>query len=398
MYATLAEPLVRGYAVANTDTGHQGGMGDFTWAPGHPEKLTDYQHRAVHELTRVGKDITAVHYGKAPEKSYWYGCSTGGRQGLKEALKYPADYDAIIAGAPANHLMALVTLTAMIPSELNASGLDAEKLSLLKEAAIAKCDTADGIADRVISDPQSCSFDPASLVCNPGETENCLSVTAADAAKRLYAGLVDEAGNELFPGTGPGSEMEWAATQCRHSAWNQLLPERGVWGSAWQFTRANAAADLARRKNRMQAPPRPWTRTSRHSFARRQADPLSRHVRRHDSLAQHRQLLPKLGGRLGAEAVDENVRLYLVPSMDHCSGGEGPFNVDWLTALEEWSEGGKAPGALLGSHPAEIPGAFGAPARPSKAYTRPVCPYPQIAKYKGDGLPSDAANFQCSGP
>jgi feruloyl esterase len=211
VYGSLAETLLRGYAVANTDTGHQGGMGDFTWAPGHPEKLTDYQHRAVHELTRVGKDITAAHYGKAPEKSYWYGCSTGGRQGLKEALRYPADYDAIIAGAPANNLLALVALSAMIPSEMNASGLDAEKLSLLKESAIATCDTADGIADRVISDPQTCSFDPAELVCTPGQTENCLSAAQADAAKRIYAGVVDEAGNELFPGTGPGSEVEWAA-------------------------------------------------------------------------------------------------------------------------------------------------------------------------------------------
>ncbi len=400
MYASLAEPLVRGYAVANTDTGHQGGMGDFTWVPGHPEKLTDYQHRAVHELTRVGKDITAAHYGKAPEKSYWYGCSTGGRQGLKEALKYPADYDAILAGAPANNLLALVALTAMIPSEMNASGLDAEKLSLLKESAIAKCDTADGIADRVISDPQTCAFDPAALVCTPGQTENCLSVAQADAAKRIYAGVVDEAGNELFPGTGPGSEVEWAAYATPAFSIGTSYYQNVVYGDpAWQFTRANAAADIARAEELDAGGAKAMDPDLSAFFAH--GGKLILYHGMSDGFIPWRNTVnyyESVVDRLGAEAVDENARLYLVPGMDHCAGGEGPFNIDWLTALDEWSEEGKAPGALLGSHPAEIPGAFGAPAQPSKPYTRPVCPYPQIAKYKGDGLPSDAANFQCSGP
>jgi len=126
VHASMAEPLSRGYAVAHTDTGHQGGLGDFGWAVGHPEKLIDYQYRAVHELTVVGKAITAAHYGEAPDKSYWNGCSTGGRQGLKEAQRYPEDYDAIVAGAPASNWSALMSLSVLIQRNLGPDGLGAD--------------------------------------------------------------------------------------------------------------------------------------------------------------------------------------------------------------------------------------------------------------------------------
>src|SRR5262249_18774387 len=145
VYGSLAEPLARGYAVANTDTGHQGGGGDFAWAGGHPEKLTDYQYRAVHQPPVVGKAVESGRYGKSPERSYWNGCSTGGRQGLKEAQKYPGDYDAIVAGAPASNWSPLMALSISIQRNMTGpDGLSPGKLGVLTGAALAACDARDG--------------------------------------------------------------------------------------------------------------------------------------------------------------------------------------------------------------------------------------------------------------
>src|SRR5688572_15284559 len=122
VYDSLIDPLLRGYAVANTDTGHQGAGGDFAWAVGNPQKLIDYQYRAVHELTVVGKALTAARYGRQADKSYWLGCSTGGRQGLKEAQRYPEDYDGIVAGAPASNWSALMSLSILIQRNMGPNG------------------------------------------------------------------------------------------------------------------------------------------------------------------------------------------------------------------------------------------------------------------------------------
>lgn len=184
--------------------------GEFTWAAGQPEKLVDYQYRAVRELTVTGKSITTAHYGQPIEKSYWLGCSTGGRQGLKEAQRYPEDYDAIIAGAPANNWSPLMSLSIHIERNLGAQGLDPAKLGLLSEAAFAACDSADGTVDRVIAQPDACGFDPGSLLCADVNGDDCLEAAEVEAARRIYAGVVDAAGTVVMPGTGPGSELEWA--------------------------------------------------------------------------------------------------------------------------------------------------------------------------------------------
>ena len=205
VYGSLAEPLARGYAVANTDTGHQGGGGDFAWATGHPEKLTDYAYRAVHELTVVGKAVTAARYGKNPEHSYWNGCSTGGRQGLKEAQRFPDDYDAIVAGAPANNWSPLMAFSIEVQRNMTGpDGLGVAKLGVLTTAALAACDARDGVEDRVIGEPRLCTFDPA--------------VTQCAAAKRIYAGVVTKAGTVLMPGTGPRARRSGRPTRRRSSA------------------------------------------------------------------------------------------------------------------------------------------------------------------------------------
>jgi feruloyl esterase len=400
VHASLAEPLARGYAVAHTDTGHQGGLGDFSWAVGHPERLIDYQYRAVHELTVVGKAITAARYGQAPEKAYWNGCSTGGRQGLKEAQLYPEDYDAIVAGAPASNWSALMSLSVLIQRNLGPGGLGADKLGLLENAAIAACDVQDGVADRVIGEPGQCRFDPAALQRAAGQSAQCLSPNEVAAAMRLYAGVVDERGEVVMPGTGPGSEPLWGAYASPGFAIGTNYFRNVVANDpAWDPATFDLSRDLARAE-----------RTD--NGAAKAMDPdLSAFIARGGKLITYHGttdgLIPfrnsvnyyeSVVAEVGERAVEDSVRLYLVPGMDHCSGGDGAFAIDWLTPLENWVEKDEPPGALPAAHPVGVPGLPGSPPSPGKPFTRPVCAYPLVAKYKGSGDDSLATNFDCVSP
>ncbi|HXZ85651.1 MAG TPA: tannase/feruloyl esterase family alpha/beta hydrolase, partial [Myxococcota bacterium] len=207
----MAGPLQRGYAVANTDTGHSGEGSDWSFAVGHPEKLTDYAWRAVHEMTLRSKSIVARRYGRAPRLSYWTGCSSGGRQGLMEAQRFPEDYDGIIAGAPANAWVPLMAHTLWVRQAM-ARGLPPEKLALLHEAAIAACDGADGVLDRVVGDPARCDFDPVRLRCAGAAAPGCLDAAQVEAARAIYRGARNpRTGEPILPGPEPTSEPEWAA-------------------------------------------------------------------------------------------------------------------------------------------------------------------------------------------
>ncbi len=209
-YGPLGRMMARGYAAASTDTGHAGGSGSF--ALGHPEKLIDFGYRAVHEMTVKGKAITAAFYGSGPKLSYWNGCSSGGKQGLKEAQRYPADYDGIIAGAPANYWTHLVTWSLWVGQ---ASFKDPavnlkDKFKLLHNAALEMCDARDGVKDGVIEDPASCRFDPKVLECKGDDTSNCLTAPQIEAARKAYSGAINPRTKlEIFPGLEPGSEMGW---------------------------------------------------------------------------------------------------------------------------------------------------------------------------------------------
>jgi feruloyl esterase len=389
VHRSLAEVLARGYAVANTDTGHQGGGGDFSWAVGQPEKFTDYAWRAVHVLTGVGKSITTAHYGRKPSKSYWYGCSTGGRQGLKEAQRFPEDYDGIVAGAPASNWGPLMSLSIHVQQNMGGpQGLGVDKLGLLKEAAIAACDGRDGVTDRVITDPRRCDFDPAMLACKAGETANCLAPAEVEAARRIHAGVKGAQGKVYFPGTGPASEPLWAM---------YASPQFGIGTS---YFRHVVAKDPGWDVNSFQVD-RDVPRVIASSGEAVAMDPdLSAFVKRGGKLITYHGtidgLIPfansvdyyqSVAGKLGARMTASGIRFYAVPGMDHCSGGEGAFQVDWLGSLDQWVETGRAPDVLPGAHPG-----------PGTAFTRPTCPWPQLPKYAGRGEVTDAANFTCSVP
>jgi len=400
VYESLIDPLLRGYAVANTDTGHQGAGGDFAWAVGRPQKLIDYQYRAVHELTLAGKALTTRRYGRPAEKSYWVGCSLGGRQGLKEAQRYPEDYDGIVAGAPASNWSSLMALSITIQRNLGNGGLGVDKLGALKEAAIAACDADDGVTDRVITNFATCAFDPASLQCGAAPAGMCLTPVEVEAAQRIYAGVVDGSGEVVMPGTGHGSEPLWAAYASSEFAIGTSYFRSVVANDPnWNPATFDVDNDLARAEAVDNGAAKAMD-PDLSAFVDRGGKLITYHgttdglIPYGNSVSYHEAVVDELGGR----KANGGVKLYLVPGMDHCSRGEGAFAVDWLTPLENWVERGEEPGALPAAHPAEAFAPPGAPATPSTPFTRPVCPYPQVPTYNGSGDVIDAASFACMEP
>src|SRR5258708_6725650 len=200
-----------GYASASTDTGHTGSSGRF--ALGHPDKITDFAYRAVHETAVEAKALIAAYYGRGPRLSYWEGCSTGGRQGLMSAQRYPEDFDGIIAGAPAyNQIYISAWRTRLLMNALKSPqhALPAEKLKLLNDAVLDKCDSNDGVKDRLIGDPRNCNFDPSVLKCNGTETESCLTPQQLETVNAAYTDLRKSTGELIYPRLPFGAELAWS--------------------------------------------------------------------------------------------------------------------------------------------------------------------------------------------
>ena len=214
----LSGALSRGYAAAATDTGHQGSGIDARWALGHPEKVIDFGHRAIHETAVKARAIIGAFYGNGPKRAYFSSCSNGGRQALMEAQRYPEDYDGIIAGAPANywtHLMAGFLWNSQATVADAESFIPSRKLAALQAATLAACDALDGVKDGVIDDPTRCQFDPAKLLCAGAETDACLTAPQIGALRKIYTGPQTSKGEKLFPGYLTGGE----AGQGGWSAW-----------------------------------------------------------------------------------------------------------------------------------------------------------------------------------
>jgi feruloyl esterase len=392
-YAPLAEGVKRGFATAGTDTGHEGGSASF--AMGHPEKLTDFAYRAVHEMTVTSKAIIQSFYGSAPRYSYWNGCSTGGRQGLKEAQKFPADFDGIVAGAPANHQTHLHVWSIWVAQQVNKtpdSFLPPAKLEVLHRAVVAACDASDGVKDGLIGDPTRCHFDPKTIECK-GEQTACLSPAQVEAVQAIYAGPKNSSGKEVFPTFEPGSELGWFILGGKEAAsvasdsftyvvyknpkwdWHTMNLDNDVtqiektYGSLIDATDPNMKPFFAHKGKLLMY----------HGWSDQLIAP-------ENSIQYYSRVVKNLGGE--AKASDD-VRLFMVPGMAHCGGGEGPNDFDKMTAIQQWVEQGKAPETMLASQLDKS----GTVER-----TRPLCVYPKIAKYKGAGSTDDAANFTCAMP
>ena len=393
-YFLMADGLRRGYAVVATDTGHAGDMGDGSFAFNHPEKLTDFAYRAVHEMTVAAKTVVVAAYGNGPRLWYWNGCSTGGRQGLKEAQKYPADYDAVLAGAPANYMTHLMMQSLWVGRATlvdPASKLSPQQFAALHDAAIAQCDALDGVKDGILRDPTACPFDPASLACSAGgETGACLTPPQVDAARKIYGDVKNpRTGAVIFPGLERTSEKGWdelaggpAPLSIAADYFKYVIYKTPDWDfKTLDFDKDTALADRTDDGLLNATDPnlKPFfSRGGKLLLYHGWTDPL---IAPRNTIGYYTSVV----NAIGAGAASQSMRLFMAPGMDHCVGGEGPSQFDGLAALERWVEQKQVPERIIATHLTN-----GKPDR-----TRPLCPYPQVAVYSGTGSTDDEANFVC---
>jgi feruloyl esterase len=397
-YPFMGVGLRRGYATASTDTGHEGNFDDGSFALGHPEKVIDFGYRAVHEMTVKAKAVIAAYYGDAPKHSYWNGCSSGGKQGLKEAQSFPSDYDGVIAGAPANywtHLSASGVWIAQATLKDTASYIPKEKYLVIHNAVLAACDALDGVKDGVLEDPTRCRFNPKVLQCKNTDGLDCLTAAQVEAARKIYAGPKNpRTGEQIFPGLELGSERGWGffaggpQPLIVTSHFKYLVFKN----PSWDFRSLNFDGDVALADKLDSGLITATDPNLKEFFA--QGGKLFLYHGWIDSLIAPRNTINYFNSVLatigGSEKVQNSIRLFMAPGMDHCFGGDGPFDFDTISALEQWVEKGKAPDRIVAAH---FPPDTGS-AKPDR--TRPLCPYPQIAKYKGSGSTDDASNFVCT--
>jgi len=389
-YSAMAEALGRGYAAASTDTGHVGGSANF--GMGHPEKVIDFAHRSVHDMTVAAKAIVSKTYGSGPTHSYWNGCSAGGRQAMKEAQMYPADYDGIIAGSPGLDWSGRTAQAVRIAQALQRpeARLSTDQARRLHAAVVSACDANDGLKDGLISNPATCRFDPQVLACAGNQDASCLTPAQVETVRTIYSPLVEPKTKREIPGLAPGSELGWT-----DMGWTASARATGLdhfrflifADPAWDVEKFNAATDVARLTDGPSGAidardtnlkpffDRGGKLLQYHGWSDPQITPFAS-VQYFDRVVAAQGNNPRLR---------DSYRLFMAPGMAHCRGGEGPEDFDEVAALEAWVEQGKAPDTIIASHSSGG----------KQDRTRPLCPYPQIATYKGSGSIDEAANFVC---
>ena len=408
-YPEMGVALARGYATSATDTGHNNDAGDGVWAMNHPQKIIDFGYRSTHLTAVLAKDVIAAFYGDRPRYSYFEGCSQGGQEALMEAQRFPDDYDGIVSGDPdyqsthheiGGHLFVPWLLNAADPTY----AFTAAKAKALGDAVNAACDGLDGVVDGVIENPLICKFDPAVIQCaNGGDGPDCLSAREVGLVRSLYKGVDQYMGEGFYGGYLPGSE---AAT------WRGFIAGNPVAGNGharvgfpffkyfyalpnWDFAKWDWKTDPARIMNAKVGDEtmsgvmdvasadlsvlaaRKGKVIQFHGWGDSNVSPISS-SRFHD----------RVGVALKAKGMnpDDSYRLFMVPGMGHCVGGPGPDKFDMLTAMVAWVEHGQAPNQIAAAHVSE-----GKVDR-----TRILCPYPQVAKYKGAGPKEEASSFACA--
>ena len=401
-YPALAAAVNAQFAAASTDTGHVTERDFFQadWIEGHKQRVIDFGYRAHHLMAERAKEIVASFYGSRARYNYYTGCSSGGWQGLTEAQKYPADYDGIVAGAPAINWLAAVTsgmVGAQLATKEPAGNLDAAASQLLVQAATAKCDAMDGLKDGLVSEPLSCKFDPAELQCKDGQTQGCLNAAQVQRAKWTYGPRSSPRGLKLYPGPTWGTPSFFALPGPPPSAPAPsqdplILMMQAVTGSAPSWTPLTYDPDQHfAQVTQALGPIINSTDPNLKAFAARGGKLILYHGWADPGLSPHNTLdyLARVTDTVGKSQVSTFVRTYLAPGMAHCGGGTGPSVFDTMSPLVAWVERGEAPRAIVATQP----GPKGAVVR-----TRPLCPYPQVARYKGSGKVEEAASFECREP
>ena len=389
-YPALVSAVGRGYAASSTDTGHTGNTAGF--AAGHPEKVIDFGWRAVHEMTLAAKQIINAYYSAAPQRSYWNGCSAGGRQAMKEAQRFPADFDGIIAGAPGLDWTGRASQAVRIAKMLEQADarLTAAQTQLVHRAVLDACDANDGVKDGVIDNPPACRFDPAVLECKGGGADgSCLTAAQVSTVRSIYSPMLNSKTKRTIGGLVPGSELGWTDRGWTASARATGLDQFRFLvfnDPAWQLSMFEGDRDATRAEemdrdtiNALDPNLKPFIDRGGkllqyHGWSDPQISPLA-------STQYYKSVVDRIGG----PAVERAYRLFMAPGMGHCTGGDGPNTFDMLTALEQWAERGQAPDRIVASHATD--------GRVDR--TRPLCPYPQTAVYSGRGSTDAGENFVC---
>jgi len=415
-YGAMAAALKRGYATSSTDTGHvRPGTDGFSasWALDRPDLVEDFGHRSIHLTSVHGKTITEAFYEDAPEYAYYVGCSKGGQQGMMEAQRYPDDFDGLVVGNPAHNWTSFYAGAhlwyALATLDNPASYIPPNKVALLGKEVTLACDALDGIEDGVIDDPRKCTFDPNVLTCGANSNlDACFTPEQVQAVKDIWRGPTNTAGEVLYPGLVPGGEAAaggWSSwvtgpepyAGIHYRAADGFMKYMVFGDPDWDFRSWDYDRDLptaiAKVGNALDAN-NPNLRPLRdgggklllyHGWSDADISPLG-------TIDYYERVVSMLGDgqdRTTALAdIQDFFRLFMVPGMGHCRGGPGPDTFDALTALEQWVEHGEAPERIVASK-VEAGDVL---------RTRPLCPYPQVARWDGTGSSDDAANFSCVVP
>jgi feruloyl esterase len=390
-YTAIAAAVEAGYAGAGTDTGHVGGNADF--ALGHPEKLIDLAYRSMHEMTVQAKTIIKANYGTPANYSYYNGCSQGGRQGLAEAQRYPEDFNGIIAGASGWNTMRMHVARTALNLTVNKdkdSVIPPAKYAMIHNAVLNACDSLDGAKDGVIENPLKCNYDYSKLLCKAGDGPDCLTKGQVESAMAMTSPIKDpQSGKVLYEGRlMPGSELGWATLGgpqpiglAISGLQNVLFRDRN-----WDYHALNVSTDLDRADksdNGVLFTGDPNLKPffdhggkllMYHGWSDPQVNPIN-------SVIYYNNVVKTVGKNKTANSI----ALFMIPGMNHCSGGPGADTFDKVKVIEEWVEKGKKPTKIIASHSTN--------GKVDK--THPLCPFGQVAKYNGSGDVNDAASFSC---
>ncbi len=413
-YGQMANNILRGYASSGSDAGHQAEAEDASWAYHHLEKITDFGYRAVHLTALRSKDIVKAFYSHPQTKAYFDSCSDGGREALMEAQRFPEDYDGILAGAPANNWAHMLTgglagVQAMTRDP--AAYISSMKLPAINKASLAACDAKDGLEDGIVSDPAHCHFDPGALLCKGAEDISCLTAPQVASLRAIYLGGKNAKGAIIFPGLVAGAE---------NPVWHDWLLGNAPGGSnyvtgffrymvyrdpLWQPLTSNLDESLQLAIDRT-SKDIDSTDPDLGRFAAHGGKLILYHGWNDPAISPWNTInyYTSVQKTMGEKRADTFVRLYMAPGMEHCASGPGPnvFGQLGLPAaggdgtgamdkLRSWVEHGQVPGAILATNLATN-------LATKLATIRPLCPYPQQAKYDGKGNPKAPESFVCVAP
>jgi feruloyl esterase len=390
-YQEIADAVAAGYAGAGTDTGHTENNGDF--ALGHEQKLIDFGYRAIHQMTTASKAIIKAYYGTFSKLAYFNGCSTGGRQALVEAQKFPDDFNGIVAGAASWNQLRLHAARIALNVTVNKdprSVIPPGKYPMIHAAVLEACDTLDGVKDGVITDPARCHFDYGALLCHGKDAAGCLTKGQVESARAMTTPIVDPSTSTvLYPGHfWPGSELGWGyiggpkpSSEAVSAMKNIVIGDR-----SWDYHTMHISADVARATRLDQGAMNSGDPNLTSFFGHGGkllmyhgwSDPI---ITPQNSIFYYDEVMKSVGKVRAANSI----KLFMVPGMNHCDSGPGTDTFDKVAAIDQWVQSGRRPNAIVASHSTN-----GKPDR-----TRPLCPYPQVAVYKGVGNTDEAAAFVC---